>query len=172
MMDHDPYDPPVDVSQSLADGNFELAQNAWGQLVFTDAQGRQHEDVVPVRAFPITDPTHFLSICDRRGAELAVCEDLSQLPPAVRELIEADLSRRDFIPEIQRIVQITSGLTPTEWTVETDRGTTNFLVDSEESVRRLGLYQATITDTHRMRYLIRDLRSLDASSRRLLERYL
>jgi hypothetical protein len=128
--------------------------------------------VVPVRAFPITDPTHFLSICDSRGAELAVCEDLANLPAPVRELIEADLSRRDFIPVIQRIVHVTSGLAPTEWTVQTDRGPTTFLVESEESVRRLGLHQATITDTHRMRYLIRDLRALDTSSRRLLERFL
>ena len=163
---------PYEVPQSLAEGNCDLSRNAWGQLVFIDANGRRHEDVVPVRAFPMTDPTRFLSLCDSRGAELAVCDDLSTLPVAVRELIEADLSRRDFIPEIQRIVHITSGLASTQWTVETDRGRTTFVVDGEDDVRRLGLHQATITDTHRMRYLIRDLRSLDSASRRLLDRFL
>jgi hypothetical protein len=172
MTNNNSYEPPFDAPQSVNDGDFNLSQNAWGQLVFTDAHGQRHEDVVPVRAFPITDPSHFLSLCDNRGAELAVCNDLATLPVAARELIEGDLSRRDFIPEIQRIIHITSGLASTEWTVETDRGRTTFVVDGEESVRRLGLHQATVTDTHRMRYLIRDLRSLDAPSRHLLERFL
>ncbi|HEV3343988.1 MAG TPA: DUF1854 domain-containing protein [Pirellulales bacterium] len=168
----DTADLPFDVPHSLTVGSFDLTQDAWGQLVFTDADGRRHEAVTPVRAFPITDPAHYVSICDSRGAELAICEDLAKLPAAVRDLIEADLARRDFIPVIQRIVHITSGLSPTEWTVETDRGATTFLVDSEENVRRLGRQQATITDTHHMRYLIRDVRALDAASRRFLERFL
>ncbi|HQU44013.1 MAG: hypothetical protein B7Z73_05015 [Planctomycetia bacterium 21-64-5] len=162
-------DLPFDAPPVLTTG---LTQDAWGQLVFTDAEGRRHEDVVPVRAFPITDPTRHISICDGRGVELACCEDLTKLPAEIRELIESNLARRDFIPEIQRIVRISSGLSPTEWTVETDRGTTTFLVESEENVGRLGRHQATITDSHRMRYLIRDVRRLDAAGRRLLERFL
>ncbi|HVA51162.1 MAG TPA: DUF1854 domain-containing protein [Pirellulales bacterium] len=162
-------DLPLDAPPVLTTG---LTQDAWGQLIFTDADGRRHENVVPVRAFPITDPTRHISICDSRGAELACCEDLTKLPADERELIESDLARRDFIPEIQRIVRISSGLSPTEWTVETDRGTTTFVVESEENVRRLGRHQATITDSHRMRYLIRDLRQLDTAGRRLLERFL
>jgi hypothetical protein len=170
---NDPHeDSPFDAPHWLTSGTFDLAQDAWGQLVFTDAQGRRHEGVTPVRAFPITDPGHYVSICDGRGAELGICEDLAKLPAGVRDLIEADLARRDFIPAIERIVYITSGLSTTEWTVETDRGTTTFLVDGEENVRRLGRQQATITDTHRMRYLIRDVRALDAASRRFLERFL
>ena len=165
-------DDPFDLPPSLASPEVDLSRDTWGQLVFTDAQGRRHENVVPVRAFPITDATHYLSICDSRGAELAVCEDPEQLPEHVRELIEDELARRDFIPGIERIVHITSGLSPTEWTVETDRGATTFFVENEEHVRRLGRHQATITDIHGMRYLIRDVRSLDASSRRMLERFL
>lgn len=165
-------DLPFDVPPSLTSPNVDLSRDTWGQLVFTDAAGRRHDNVVPICAFPITDPKHYLSICDGRGAELAVCDDLTQLPEHVRELIEDELARRDFIPEIERIVRISSGLTPTEWTVETDRGPTTFLVESEEHVRRLGRQQATITDTHGMRYLIRDVRLLDNASRRLLERFL
>lgn len=157
---------------SLTTCRFDLSRDKWGQLVFTDAEGRRVEGVVPVRAYPLTDPAHYLSICDSRGAELAFCEDVATLPTEVRDLIEADLARRDFIPEIQRIVRISPGLAPTQWTVETDRGTTTFLVDSEENVRRLGRLQATITDAHRIRYLVRDLRALDAASRRMLERFL
>lgn len=168
----DASDPPFELPPSLSASNVDLARDTWGQLVFTDAEGRRHENVVPIRAFPITAPKQYLAICDSRGNELAFCEDVSQLAEHVRELIEDDLARRDFIPEIQRIVRVTSGQSPTEWTVETDRGPTTFLVEIEENVRRLGRQQATVTDTHGMRYLIRDLRALDSPSRRMLERFL
>ena len=164
-------DLPVELPPSLGNG-FQLSQDAWGQLVFNDADGHRHEDVLPVRAFPITEPTRYVSICDSRGNELAFCDDLTKLPPETRQLIEADLARRDFVPEIQRIVRVTTSLSPTEWTVETDRGTTTFVVEREDHVRRIGRDQATVTDSHGMRYLIRDLRRLDPSSRRLLERFL
>ncbi|HEX7449169.1 MAG TPA: DUF1854 domain-containing protein [Pirellulales bacterium] len=160
---HDASPPPADC---------DLSQDVWGRLVFTDAAGTQHVGVAPVRAFPITDPTHWVSICDAHGGELACYPDLAEVPPRMRELIEAELSRRDFIPAIRRIVKIASTVEPTEWIVETDRGTTSFTLDSEEHVRRLGAHQATVTDSHGMRYLIADLRALDAASRRMLERYL
>lgn len=150
----------------------DLSQDVWGRLVFTDAAGAQHVGVVPVRAFPITDPKHWVSICDPQGAELACYADLQALPTAARELIEAELTRRDFIPAIKRIVKIAATVEPTEWIVETDRGTTSFTLESDDRVRRLGRQQATITDSHGMRYLISDLRALDAASRRMLERYL
>ncbi|HEX7378589.1 MAG TPA: DUF1854 domain-containing protein [Pirellulales bacterium] len=165
-------DLPFDLPPSLVSPQVDLSRDTWGRLVFTDAAGRRHENVLPIRAFPITGAKQSLSICDSHGRELAFCDDLSQLADHVRELIEDELARRDFIPAIQRITHISSGLSPTEWTVETDRGPTTFLVESEENVRRLGRQQATITDTHGMRYLIRDLRGIDAASRRMLERFL
>lgn len=171
-MPEESIDPPFDPPPSLTSSRVDLSRDTWGQLVFTDAEGRRHENVVPIRAFPITAPKQHVSICDSHGNELACCDDLLQLSEHVRELIEDDLARRDFIPELQRILRISSGLSPTEWTVETDRGPTTFLVESEENVRRLGRQQATVTDTHGMRYLIRDLRSLDGPSRRMLERFL
>lgn len=171
-MDSPANDLPFDLPPSLVSPQVDLSRDTWGQLVFTDVEGQRHENVLPVRAFPITGPKQYLSICDSHGRELAFCDDLAQLPDHVRELIEDELARRDFIPEIQRITRISSGLSPTEWTVETDRGPTTFLIENEENVRRLGRHQATLTDTHGMRYLIRDLRALDAPSRRMLERFL
>jgi hypothetical protein len=165
-------DLPFDLPPPLDSPQVDLSRDTWGRLVFTDAEGRRHESVLPVRAFPITAPKQSLSICDSHGRELAVCDDLAQLPDHVRELIEDELARRDFIPRIQHIARISSGLSPTEWSVQTDRGPTTFFVESEENVRRLGRHQATITDTHGMRYLISDLRALDAPSRRMLERFL
>ena len=151
---------------------WELSADARGRLVLSDAAGQRHEDVVPVRAFPITDPTRWLAICDSKGAELAFCEDMRRLPEHVREVAEAELARRAFIPVIQSIARISTTVEPTEWEVTTDRGPTSFTLESEEHVRRLGRHQATITDSHGMRYLIPDIRALSATSRRWLDRYL
>jgi hypothetical protein len=44
-------------------------------------------------------------------------------------------------------------------------------LDSEDDVRRLGPYKALFIDTHGIRYLIPDTRTLDLASRRILDRY-
>jgi hypothetical protein len=56
--------------------------------------------------------------------------------------------------------------------VETDRGSHRFVLNVYEDVHRLGPHRALIIDGEAVRYLIPDVRALDASSRRHLERYL
>ena len=55
---------------------------------------------------------------------------------------------------------------------ETDHGPSTFQINSEEDVRRLEPHQASILDSHGVRYLIRDVRRLDAASRRILDHFL
>lgn len=152
--------------------DFQLTHDDQGRLVMTAADGTKHAGVVPVRCFPITDPDHWISLCDADGREQASIADLQRLPGAVRKVLETELSRREFVPVIERIVQVSSGADPTMWTVETDRGPTRFLVKSEEDVRRLGAGGAIIVDIHAVRYVVPDIRALDGTSRRWLERYL
>ena len=152
--------------------SFELHHDAWGRLVLIDAQGIHHVGVEPVRGFPISDPDHWISICDLEGRELASVDDLQAIAPALREVLETDLARREFVPLIHRIIGVPADTEPTEWEVETDRGITRFLVNTNDDVRRLGPQRALIIDAHGIRYLIDDMRQLDSSSRRVLERYL
>jgi hypothetical protein len=56
--------------------------------------------------------------------------------------------------------------------VETDRGPTQFVLESDGDVRRLSRNRAFIFDSHGTRYQVEDVRKLDARSRRYLERYL
>jgi hypothetical protein len=153
-------------------GDFGLHHDAWGRLVLTDAHGRTHPGIEPVRAFPISDPRHGIALCDAEARELVWVEDLDALPPAVCQMLEEDLARRQFVPTLHRIVKVTGTVEPVEWEVETDRGTTRFSVKSEEDVRRLAGHRALVTDAHGIRYLIPDVRALDFLSRRTLERYL
>jgi hypothetical protein len=150
---------------------FQLEYDPWGQLVLTGAEGRREVGVTAARAFPISDPEHWISICDARGHEILCIEDLRAVPLEVRGVLVEELSRREFVPVIQRIVSATPE-EPSQWCVETDRGPTEFQVGNEDDVRRIEPHQASVLDSHGIRYLVPDVRRLDAASRRLLEHFL
>ena len=50
--------------------NFGLSYDAWGRLVLIDAEGCRHVGVEPVRSYPLSDPSHWVSICDPNGREI------------------------------------------------------------------------------------------------------
>ena len=151
---------------------FSLHKDDRGQLTVVDAAGRRHENIEPIRAFPISDPEHWISLCDPNGKEVVQVRDLNELPTDQRELLLSELTRREFVPVIRRIESISSLAEPCEWFVETDRGPTSFVLNSDEHVRKLGQDRALILDSHGLRYLVPDAKQLDAHSRRLLSRYL
>jgi hypothetical protein len=151
--------------------DFRLEYDPWGRMVYSDADGRRESGVTVVRAFPIGAPDHWISICDSQGHEILCIEDLAQVPPEVRVVLESELSRREFVPIIQRILSATPE-EPSQWSVETDRGPTEFQINNEDDVRRIEPHQASILDSHGVRYLVPDVRKLDAQSRRLLEHFL
>jgi hypothetical protein len=152
--------------------SFQLHHDAWGRLVLADSSGATHAGVEPVRAFPLSDASHGISICDAQGHEILWIDRLADLPDSVRRLLEEHLARREFVPVIRRIVHISSPIMPAEWEVETDRGPTRFVINSEDDVHRLDDHRALIADSHGIRYLVQDVASFDAASRRILERYL
>lgn len=152
--------------------HFTLARNELGQLVLTDEQGTAHHNVVPVRAFPIAAPADGISLLDAEGHEVAWIDRLHALPDGLRQLIEQALAEREFMPEIQRLHEVSSFATPSTWHVSTDRGEASFVLKGEEDIRRLAGSTLLIADHHGVQYLIRDLKSLDRHSRRLLDRFL
>jgi hypothetical protein len=151
---------------------YRLSRNLFGRLVFTRENGAVREGVIPVRAFPITAPDRAIALIDQHGHELAWIEQLSDLPAKLREIVEAELAVREFIPEIQRIHDVSSFATPSAWNVETDRGNTSFILKGEEDIRRLAPPSLLIADSHGVQFLIRDRFALDNHSRKILDRFL
>jgi hypothetical protein len=149
-----------------------LHHDAWGRLVLTEAAGRQHTGVEPIRAFPIAEPRRGIALCSAEGRELLWIEDLDELPAPLRHVLEEELARREFVPVIRSILHVSAPVEPSEWEVETDRGRTRFVLNSEDDIYRLDDRRALVTDAHGVRYLILDTGSLDPTSRRYLERYL
>jgi hypothetical protein len=158
--------------QPTAAATFQLSHDAWGRLVLISSEGRRHVGVEPVRAFPILDSLHWISICDSDGRELACIYDLAEMPDAARRVLEEDLARREFVPTLEQIYHVSAESAPSEWDVQTDRGRTRFMLNSEDDIRRLGATSVLVIDVNGIRYLINDLRQLDVASRKILDRYL
>ena len=151
---------------------FGLTHDPFGRLVLIDADGVRHVDVTPVRAFPTSDPQHHISLVNADGQEVVAIADLDAVPATTRKVLEAEFADREFAPVIRRIAMVSAMTEPSEWTVETDRGPTRFVLESDSDVRRLSPTRAAIFDAHGTRFVIEDLAKLDARSRRYLERYL
>ena len=152
--------------------NFQLKRNPFGRLVFTGADGDIYDGVVPVRAFPVTAPERGIALVSADGRELAWIDRLTDLPDDTRILLEDELAHREFMPQIRRIRHVSSFATPSEWEVETERGHTTFILKGEDDIRRLSSSTLLIADSHGIHFLIRDLSTLDKTSRRLLDRFL
>ena len=152
--------------------DFKVSRNPFGQLVLTAPGGKVHENVVPVRAFPIAAPQEGIALLSADGHELAWIEHLTDLPEDARVLVEEELASREFVPEIRCLRHVSSFATPSTWEVETDRGDTSFVLKGEDDIRRLGASSLLIADSHGIQFLIRDLETLDKASRKLLDRFL
>ena len=151
---------------------FTLERDNRGHLVLIDAQGERYPDAAPVRAFPLSDPLHAISICDQNGKEIVYIDSLDELEPATRAIVEESLAKREFVPVILKILAMPPRTEPALWQVETDRGVTSFEVESEDSIYRREPRQVSIVDVRGIRYLIPDTKKLDQKSQRVLERFL
>ena len=148
-----------------------LERNSFGQLVFVAPDGTRQQ-VNPVRSFPIAAPTEGIGLVNVEGEEVAWITRIADLSPASREVLEADLATREFMPVIERIRSVSSFATPSTWEVDTDRGPTSLVLKGEEDIRRLVRPALLIADSRGINFLIRDRYALDAHSKKMLDRFL
>lgn len=149
-----------------------IERDPHGRLRLTDAAGRCHDGVLPVRAFPLSAPDAGLALLGADGRELAWIERLDALPAAQRALLEDELAQREFVPVIARLRSVSTFSTPSTWEVDTDRGPTRLVLKGEEDIRRLPGGALLIADRGGLLFRVRDRFALDRGSRRLLERFL
>ncbi|AMM23951.1 cyanophycin metabolism-associated DUF1854 family protein [Variovorax sp. PAMC 28711] len=152
--------------------DFKIERDPFGQLVLTDAEGRRHVGIVPVRAFPLTAPDAGMSLVGPEGKELVWLERLDDLSADARALLTEDLAVRDFAPTLKRLHAVSSFGVPSTWTISTDRGDTRFVLKAEEDIRRLEGGALLIATAHGVQFRIPDVKALDRGSRKLLERFL
>ncbi|GAC1474239.1 MAG: DUF1854 domain-containing protein [Isosphaeraceae bacterium] len=159
-------------SNRFSDGeNVDLRLDNFGRLEVTTPEGHRHLEVDPIRAFPLSEPSRWISFCDRDGREVFFLRSTEGMSQDSRQILERELSLREFMPRIKRIIRVSNEGTPAEWEVETDRGRVSFTLDSEDDLRHLPPHRVLITDARKLRYQIPDRNKLDGHSRRLLDRF-
>ncbi len=76
------------------------------------------------------------------------------------------------MPELLRLRKVSTFSTPSIWSVDTDRGAVDFVLKSEEDIRRLAGGALLIASGQGVHYRVRDRFALDRGSRKLLDRFL
>ncbi len=150
---------------------FELTRNRWGRLILTDEHGTAYEDVSVVPLFPITEPRKWISIISADGNEIVSIDELEAYSPEIQEHLNNELTYRDFVPRISKVLNVSGTSEPCEWHVQTNHGPTRFVLKSEDDIRRLSVHEVIIIDANGGRYRVDDTRKLDSRSLRYIEWY-
>jgi catechol 2,3-dioxygenase-like lactoylglutathione lyase family enzyme len=128
--------------------------------------------VRPMRAFPLSDPEHYVTLLDGDGNEIELIPDLAELPTRPRELLLSELEKSYFLPELVRVHDVTDDFGIQRWEVETDRGPRVFEVRGREDLRWLHPGHLIVRDVDGNRYEVKRFDDLDTNSRLKIESYL
>ena len=151
---------------------FDLQRDAFGHWVLLMPDGTRHVPVTALRAYPVSAPNEGVALMDADGHEIYWIDALAQLAEPLRALVLQAINQREFLPEILKLTAVSSFATPSTWSVQTDRGDTQFLLKGEEDIRRLTGTVLLINDANGVQFMIRDLAAMDKHSRKLLDRFL
>ena len=93
-------------AEQLAERGFQLERDVFGQLVLTDADSRRDSGVEPgFGRIPFLAPSSGCRFAMRRDTRCFRGGDMEKLPSDLRSMLEEELSRREFVPTINDILQ-------------------------------------------------------------------
>ncbi len=130
-----------------------------------------------MRAFPLSQPAAWVALRQADGTEVGLLPGLDGLDAESRHLAEEELRLRYFTPRVTAILDLRDELQGGRsggvvWDLMTDRGPARLhMPNTNEHIQPLGGGRLLLTDRMGQRFEIADLDALDASSRRLLGRY-
>ena len=144
-----------------------------------DGTEESFERVVAIRCFPVTNPDEFISIREPdtkkkgRGKEIGMIRRMNELSAETQDLINEELARRYFTPEITKITGMKEKFGYSYWDVETSAGKVTFVLNNPFSnIRILEDHSVFINDIDGNCFKIPDVSKLDAASLHRIEIYL
>jgi len=152
--------------------NFNLEKDVFGNILLVLGNGQSHDQVRIIRAFPISDPENGFSIVNQDGHELVWFESFDQLNEENQRIAHASLEQIEFIPVISKINDLNTYALPSIWDIETDRGMTKLKLKTEQDIRRVSAEALLITDANGIQYLIKNRKTLDKFSKKVLDRFM
>ena len=129
--------------------------------------------VAVARAFPLSDPDHYLGFLDGDGKDIGLLQDPSQLDPESRQVVEEELEKRYFVPVVEKVVSVKEEFGTVYWTVETDRGQRDIIVRNlRDNLQELSASRVIITDVDGNRFEFADVSRMDSKTQGVILRNL
>ncbi len=125
-----------------------------------------HYDVGRIAsAFPVSSAADPVVFFDNRGEEIGIMNRVRALDAESRHLLEEELEKAYFMPQIRRVLSIQESLGIQTWQVHTNKGRRTFDVRSpRQNVRKISNSRVLVKDVDGNRYEIRNMRRLDRRS--------
>lgn len=135
------------------------------RLRLTVGNEMSYPTVKPAWAAPLSRPNTNLALLNRKGEEIIMIADPSELPPDSLEAVQQELRKRYLTATVTHIHNARVEFGATYWNVETDRGTREFVTQSlQENAIWLSAHHLLLLDVDGNRFEIPDVTALDAHS--------
>jgi hypothetical protein len=129
--------------------------------------------VTVARAFPLSDPEHYIGFLDGAGKDVGLLPDPGLLDAESRQLVEEELEKRYFVPIVERVLSVKEEFGTVYWKVETDRGAKEIVVRNlRDNLQELSSSRVIITDVDGNRFEFPDTNKLDGKSAGIILRNL
>lgn len=149
------------------------------RLINDKGETEEFERVIAIRCFPVTNPNEFVSIREPnlehqgRSKEIGMIRKMSELPEDAQALLNEELARRYFTPEITKVNSVKDKFGYCYWDVETSAGRITLAMNNPYfNVRTLEDNSVFINDIDGNCFKITDPSKLDAASLRKIEIFL
>ncbi|MEO7718645.1 MAG: DUF1854 domain-containing protein [Capsulimonas sp.] len=110
------------------------------------------------RAFPFSDPDHYIGLRDEEDEDIGIIRDLKELDAESRALAQTALDRRYFTPKVTKVKSVSEKSGSATFDVETDRGPARFVVRSlRDNSFSLGYHRMMLVDSEGGRYEFPDI---------------
>jgi len=125
------------------------------------------------RAFPLSLAEKYIGLRDAKDKDIGMLETLEGLDPASRTIVDEELARRYFLPQILRVTKVKKEYDTVNFEVDTDKGPRKFAVQNlKDSVFEVTPGRVMLTDRTGSRYEIPDLSKVDTETLAILSRVL
>ena len=125
------------------------------------------------RAFPLSDPDHYIGFLDGNGKDVGLLNDPGLLEVDSRRVVDEELEKRYFVPVVERVVSVKEEFGTVYWIVDTDRGEKEIIARNlRDNLMELASSRVILTDVYGNRFEFPDLNRLDGKSQAIIMRNL
>lgn len=134
---------------------------------------RSWAKVSVARAFPLSNPDHYIGFLDGAGKDIGLLHEPDQLDHESHRVLVEELEKRYFVPMVERVLNVREEFGTIYWIVLTDRGEKEFVVRNiRDNLQELSATRIILTDVDGNRFEFPDISKLDGKSQSLLMRNL